>query len=616
MLFFMLKECAQKFFTAKELKPTGWLKRQLEIQAGGLSGNLDKVWPDISDSRWIGGNTEGWERVPYWLDGFIPLAWLLENEDMQARAKRYIDAILAGQQPDGWICPCTLEERGHYDIWAAFLICKVLVVYHDCTEDERIEKAIYKTLQNLQVHLEHHTLFDWSAARWFEGLISIFWLYERCKENWLLDLAYTLRIEGFNYEELYRQWRFQKPRNLWTYTSHVVNLAMSLKSQALFSRMTDGNTDEMAKLAYSLLMRDHGMPTGHFSGDECISGTSPIQGSELCSVVEAMYSYEWLLSITGDPCWADILESVAYNALPAAISPDMWSHQYDQMTNQVACTHIPDELSPFRTNNGEAHLFGLEPHFGCCTANFSQGWPKLALSTLMRRKDGIAIGAIAPCCLKTEINGINISCEIVTNYPFEDGYQVVLHTQSPIEMSLYLRVPQGVKKAGIDGETVDSGSHKISRVWNDGDTAEVRFAFEPEFVPRPSGMSVVRRGSLLFSVPLDEEWEKFEYTKNGVERKFPYCDYEVTSKTAWNYAFAQNKLSFAQGHLGDIPFGPKTAPVFVTAKLYPVEWDFENGVCSLKPQSLEPTGEVCEVKMIPYGCTNLRMTEMPTAWTE
>lgn len=32
-----------KFFMTNEIKPTGWLKKQLEIQANGLSGNLDKV---------------------------------------------------------------------------------------------------------------------------------------------------------------------------------------------------------------------------------------------------------------------------------------------------------------------------------------------------------------------------------------------------------------------------------------------------------------------------------------------------------------------------------------------------------------------------------------------
>ena len=98
------------FYTSKELKPVGWLKRQLEIQAAGLSGNLDKIWPDVRDSAWIGGSRAGGERVPYWLDGFIPLAYLLEDADMIGRARKYIDAILAAQKADGWICPCEENE--------------------------------------------------------------------------------------------------------------------------------------------------------------------------------------------------------------------------------------------------------------------------------------------------------------------------------------------------------------------------------------------------------------------------------------------------------------------------------------------------------------------------
>ena len=77
----ILKDPEYRTLPAGKIHPKGWLKKQLEIQAAGLSGNLDRFWPDIKDSKWIGGGCEGWERVPYWLDGFIPLACLLENQD-------------------------------------------------------------------------------------------------------------------------------------------------------------------------------------------------------------------------------------------------------------------------------------------------------------------------------------------------------------------------------------------------------------------------------------------------------------------------------------------------------------------------------------------------------
>lgn len=84
----MYNPAVYRKFTTNEIKPCGWLKRQLEIQAEGLSGNLYKIWPDIRDSSYIGGTIDSWERVPYWLDGFIPLAYLLEDEEKIAVAKK------------------------------------------------------------------------------------------------------------------------------------------------------------------------------------------------------------------------------------------------------------------------------------------------------------------------------------------------------------------------------------------------------------------------------------------------------------------------------------------------------------------------------------------------
>ena len=55
------------FLPPAAIRPEGWLKRQLQLQADGLAGQLDRIWPDVSDSQWIGGEHEGWERVPYWL---------------------------------------------------------------------------------------------------------------------------------------------------------------------------------------------------------------------------------------------------------------------------------------------------------------------------------------------------------------------------------------------------------------------------------------------------------------------------------------------------------------------------------------------------------------------
>lgn len=605
----MNRKMKYDFFTTNEIKPTGWLKEQLLLQAKGLNGNLDKIWPDVKDSAWIGGEREGWERVPYWLDGFIPLAYLLENEDMIARAKKYIDAIIEAQDSDGWICPCTKSQRENYDTWAVLLILKVLTVYADCSGDDRIQGVVELCLKNFDKHLDYFTLRNWGAARWFEGLIAILWLYERTNEEWLLNLARKLKALGFDWKEIFESGYVDSCNEGWDYYSHVVNIAMMLKSEALMSLISDGDPESFAKEALEYLMTKHGMATGHFTGDETLSGCLPIKGSELCGVVEAMYSYEWLFAITGNTEWLDWLEKLAFNALPATISPDMWSHQYVQMTNQVAA--FPMSKPPFRTNNYVAHTFGLEPNFGCCTANFGQGWPKFALTSFMKTENGIASCAITPASIKTEINNVDVYCVSDSQYPFRDTVTYKITTSAPVTFTMSIRIPSFADSAELNGENVETGGFvNITKEWSGTETINVKLHFSPSIIQRPDDMVCVWRGPLLYSIAINEKWERVEYICGGVERKFPYCDYYIYPTSKWNYALADDTFEVKENDVVS-GFGGDEPPVEMTAKMFEVEWEFANGYCSPKPKSLKPISTIQNVRLIPYGCTNLRMTEIP-----
>lgn len=595
------------FYTSNELKPSGWLKRQLEIQAEGLSGNLDKMWRDIRDSSWIGGDAEGWERVPYWLDGFVPLAYLLENEDMIQRAKKYIDAILAQQKQDGWICPCSEEERPKYDSWAVQLITKVLTVYYQCSGDERIPDVLYRTLKNYHTLLENGTiqLFGWGKYRWFECLIAIDWAYARYHEEWLLDLARILRQQGINYMDCLPKW--ERPLNAWTLDTHIVNICMALKFEALAAAFLDEPYEDLAEKLHDTLREFNGTVVGTFTGDECLSGISPIQGTELCSVVEQMYSYELLYAYTGDPKWLDRLETVAFNALPATISDDMWTHQYVQMVNQMACQRFPGK-AVFRTNGSEAHLFGLEPNYGCCTANFNQGWPKFALSAFLYRDDEILHAVPVPADLR--VGGVHIHCE--TDYPFEEQFVYTVETDK--EFQLRIRIPAGAKNVKVDN--LDLADEEISIRFMPGETRQicVSYTFEAVFVNRPNGMSAVQRGPLVYSVPVKYEKKMREYIVNNVERKFPYCDYEYIPDSPWNYAYVGKELLVEKREIGSIPFSSVEPPIVIHTKAKKIDWGFEDGyntVCAKIPASLEPISDEETISLYPYGCAKLRMTELP-----
>lgn len=613
----MIRNLQYRYYSAADVRPTGWLKKQLRLQADGLAGQLDRLWPDVKDSLWIGGSRNDWERVPYWLDGFLPLAWLLDDEDMKARGRFYINSILARQQEDGWICPCAPGERGHYDTWAVLLLCKVLALYSELDKDTKAEEALYRALRQFNAHLDGTTLQNWGAARWFEGLIPIFWLYERRREDWLLLLAKKLNVQGFHWEAVFDSHMLDDLTGRWDYISHVVNVAMMLKSRSLLSRLiceddphAPGEApDAFAIKAIAWLREHHGMACGHFTGDENLSGTSPIQGSELCSVVEAMYSFETLFSVSGNPRWLDDLEKEAFNALPAAFAPDMWSHQYVQLTNQVQCARLPGRV--FRSNNEEAHIFGLEPHFGCCTANMGQGFPKLALTAFAATEDGIACPIPLPAEVTTRQKGVPVKVECISEYPFRTTVRYRITAERPVEFAFSIRVPAHVKNARLNGEAVEGGTFITrEKCWQESEEWILTFDFVTRFEKRPGDMVCLWHGPLLFSLPLGERWEKREYTADGVERKFPHCDYYVYPTTPWNYGFA-GVPGEVKEQAYDLPFTPGRPPLTLSLPMAPLPWDMPDGRCAPAPSSLDLTGEPQILTLIPYGCTNLRMTEMP-----
>lgn len=94
------------FLPLRAVEPLGWLREQLQIQASGLSGHLEEVWKDVGpDSGWLGGKGESWERGPYYLDGYVPLAYLLDDDAMKKKAQKWIDWTLDHVQANGMIGP-------------------------------------------------------------------------------------------------------------------------------------------------------------------------------------------------------------------------------------------------------------------------------------------------------------------------------------------------------------------------------------------------------------------------------------------------------------------------------------------------------------------------------
>ena len=627
------------------VKPEGWLKSQLEIQAEGLSGNLDEFWPDLVNSAWRGGDGEAWERGPYYLDGLVPLAYLLDDKNLIEKTNIWIKAVIASRTDTGWYGPAKNKDR-----WPLAVANKMLMQYYEATGDTVALNVLIGYFKYL-----HDTPPDWPDDEWrgvraMENAVTGYWLYRQTGELWILETIESIHENSFDWTSYYEIFPWDSaasadkkiPLN-WKadgLTAHVVNNAMAIKYPGLWFQQSK---DERFKNAvFSGIQKydvHHGQAGGRFSGDEHLSGKSPDRGTELCSVVEYMFSLEELYAIFGENNLADRLELLTFNALPGTTSPDMWAHQYDQQSNQVIVSAGKRDWS---TNGDYSNIYGLMPNFACCLANMHQGWPKFTENLWMATNDnGLIAVAYSPSEVTAMVGkGSLVTINEETDYPFRGSIKLKISTRKNVKFPLYLRIPgwadtvsisfkdQIVK--GAPGTTV-----KLYAKWKDGDLISMDIPMKIRTEKRYNNAVSILRGPLYFSLRMEKEYKSVKINYDNFSYKGS-VDWEIHPESDWNYSLMLDPVNPGRGikaienSIGKYPFADRgdmvwsadsaaytewqnDAPVVMRTRGIKIPgWEIKNNSADIPPKGpIMPSGDPQLIELVPYGSARLRITEFP-----
>ena len=556
--FFQYPPQAYSNFHTGEIKPSGWIKTQMEKDLEGFIGHLEELAPQVLEEDDIYGadrrtnlnqgtdvspNALAWwnsESQSNWWDGLIRSAILTENEAYLEEVKEYVDDKFRTQESDGYLGIYAedlryQEEGENADFWSQASLFRGLLAYYEYTEDLetliRIKEAVERSMKAYPIgestpfkklEVGHSLIFTDVLDR----------LYQITGDESYLDYAVWL-LKDYNLHRNIPE-NYLAPDILLT---NVLNEDYKLKGHGvhtyeLFRALITGyyaTGNPVLKKAiedYSVKIASVESPSGGPSGDEWIGerkADASEVGYEYCSIHELLDSYSFLLQKNGDLHLADKVEWLLFNAGQGARHPEGNAIAYCKTDNSYSMLGgLHEEGEELRYKYSPVH----QDVAVCCAPNAGRIYPYYVQSMYLRKDDGVLATLYGPSILETEINGVKVRIRQITNYPFEHNIKFLIEPEKPVSFDLALRKPEWASAVKLENQIVSGpeimdGILSLNREWNKGDTVEISFSAEIEIKEDKEGDSFFAYGPLAFAAPIEAKEKIFkEYGLDGFRDTF------------------------------------------------------------------------------------------------
>ena len=584
----------------------------MQLMADGLAGHEMDFFPVVQDNRWIGGSTDYSdlnEGLPYWFNGLVPLAYGLNDTTLISQVQKVADYVLDHQDDKGWLGPETTYNSA--TLWGRFpmVLGFIQMAEADPSYTDKIVTALQKFTSLMDGMLTDGQSADeeWGRARYADMTRVLQWLYENHagdNPSGYIGTMQKLQTWGLDWTNFYTQSQYpfadlntipDASLPFYGYI-HAVNVAQGLKTMATNWRFaSDDSLLDSQRTAVNWTMLYHGSPSGSVLGDERMAGLGPQHGSETCTTVETMQTLTYLYQVMGDASFSDRAELAAYNALPAALTPDAWAHNYISLPNEPWASEAPEHDGLWYNVGTDGVKFATEPNYPCCAVNHPQGWPKLSSAVFSRAENnlGLAHTVLAPGSVTYTIadsNTVSIECD--TAYPFSPDLSYKISADAPF--TFYVRVPTwqtDAPKMVLNGAAVDNTTpdeHGV--VWIDVPKGDSTLAYtltpEVRVESRANDSVAIHHGALLYAVDLGQTSNTGAPDVDGAPAQADSVFYNNTMP--WNLAIDTGSLKYTGPGSGDAVnvsgkvWDYQALPNTITADACEIGWPISHGVSTLR----------------------------------
>jgi len=627
----------------------GWIREQLLRSKNGLGGHLPELEPGMIDypyrgikfdNIWNSNINAGWGAEisgNYW-KGLILLAFALDDEELKTKADNWVSDVLKTQQEDGYLGAYKKGDNyaDDYNAWGTNCGMTALSLYYEATGKKEVLDAIYRCMLWFCENWSGDNKTTYSGKSIIETMI---WCYHYTGDERLVKFSEDY-IDFLERNDVFGITLNQNDGDKIVYnSSHGAGYGNLIKHNAI-TYTANGNKKHLkdslnlANKAINKIMQRTGGLTCYA---EYIAPISPIVETEYCAFSFFQDSLSYLSAITGDPSFANHIERIVFNGAQGSRKKDEKAIAYMSSPNQIRAT----ENSGFQI---DTQVYAPCYPTSCCPVTSVWVIPNFVRNMILSdNNDNLFFSLYGPC----EANIGDFKLIEDTAYPFRDSINITVANAPEKATSLHFRIPEWCKNARISvndevivNSPISNSYYEINRVWKSGDTITLIFPMEVSLsrVDDSDGSQkfplAIEYGPLLFALPIAEDWKIIKGNPHtplpegwhwyNVEPVVPESNYNATEimgykkhLISWNVAIdekldvdkIQVELNNDGGYVWEVPQIRLKLPAYKALYAYP-PYPHHTPEVYDAPIAVQ---NALEIELVPFGCTNLRISYFPRA---